>query len=345
MIDQNFYNKQKESVSLEQLIGLLGKNFIKVIGKPSESSFTNITTLDNAGSSDLAFLHNAKYLPAVAKTSAGIVLINTDLYEQINPAQDRLFVVCKDVYTACSDVIDYFYSYKEQEFVKLSEANNIHPEAQIAKSATIYPNCFIGKVKIGENVTIYPNTVIMDGVVIGNNVTIGSNCTIACAIIGENSNIAPGCRIGSEGFGYTSSSAGHKKIKHYGRVIIKANVGIGDNTIVHKGSLRDTVIGEGTKIDSLVQIAHNVVVGDHCFIAAQTGTAGSCKIGNFVAFGGQCGVAGHIEIGSNVRFAAKSGVTKNIESNSGDYYGMPAIPKKLWQKTQIIIRRLVKDNT
>jgi UDP-3-O-[3-hydroxymyristoyl] glucosamine N-acyltransferase len=342
VIDSSFYNKHNNDIDIAKLSELIKDHVIELVGKSQDVVFSNITTLENANNTDISFIHNSKYLPALDSSSAGIVLIEQELYD-IKRNKDQLFIICRDVYGACSLILNYFYGYKTQNLNFSNQGVSIHPEANISSSAVISPNCFIGRATIGDNVEIHPNTVITDGVTIGNDVVIGSNCSISYAHIGDSSTIAPGCKIGSEGFGYTVGSNGANRIKHFGRVIIHKNVGIGDNTVIHRGSLRDTVIGEGTKIDSLVQIAHNVEIGKHCFIAAQTGFAGSSKIKDSVSFGGQCGIAGHITIGSNVRFAAQAGVTKNINENSGDYYGMPAVPKRVWQKTQIMLRKITKN--
>jgi UDP-3-O-[3-hydroxymyristoyl] glucosamine N-acyltransferase len=341
VIDKSFYDKHQNEIDVDKLSSLLKDHVVKIVG--NGKTLSNITTLDNATSSDISFLHNAKYLSALTQSKAGVILIDQDLYKDAE-ASDQTFMICRDVYGACSLVLNYFYGYREQEMFLTRASANIHPGAVIDKTAIIGSNCFIGKATIGANTKLSPNTVVADGVVIGDNVVIGSNCSISYARIGDNSTIASGVQIGSEGFGYTTSAKGHSRIKHFGRVILHKNVSIGDNAVIHKGSLRDTIIGEGTKVDSLVHIAHNVEIGKHCFIAAQTGFAGSSIVKDFVAFGGQCGVAGHITIGSNVRFAAQAGVTKNISDHSGDYYGMPAVPKRVWQKTQIMLRKIVKNN-
>jgi UDP-3-O-[3-hydroxymyristoyl] glucosamine N-acyltransferase len=339
MIDPIFYIKINDKISYSTLETLLEKHVLSV-NKISQTEFADFTTVDKAKNTDITFVHNEKYLTSIEKCEAGLILINENLYE-LTQFKNKPYLICKDVYSCCSILLNYFYSYKSHNF---SDGGLIHKDALISKTAVIGANCYIGKVTIGENTIIMPNTVINDGVTIGDNVIIESNCSISYAIIYNNCYISPGCRIGSEGFGFTLGNSGPERIKHFGRVIINKNVSIGDNTVIHRGSLNDTVIGEGTKIDALVHIAHNVELGENCFVAAQTGFAGSSKVKNLVSFGGQCGIAGHITIGSNVRFAAKSGVTKNIKDNSGDYYGMPAIPKRMWQKTQIMLKKLSVKN-
>ena len=339
MIDPRFYTRLNEKITFSDLKDLLSSNVIKT-HNIKKYEFVNFTTLENASDDDISFVHNSKYLSTLKICKAGLVLISEDLYELLDEKRGA-FLVCKDVYNCCSILLNYFYSYQE---LGSSYSNLLHPEAKVSSSAVIGKNCYIGNATIGDDTVIRPNTFINDGVVIGNNVVVESNCSISYAKIFDNCHIASGCRIGSEGFGFSSGKNGPERIKHFGRVIINNNVSIGDNTVIHRGSLKDTVIGSGTKIDALVHIAHNVEIGENCFIAAQTGFAGSGKVKDFVSFGGQCGVAGHITIGSNVRFAAKSGVTKNIEDNSGDYYGMPAMPKRLWQKTQIMLKKITVKN-
>ncbi|MBL6785190.1 MAG: UDP-3-O-(3-hydroxymyristoyl)glucosamine N-acyltransferase [Rickettsiales bacterium] len=343
MIDINFYNKNHTSISVETLLEVLSEELVRSIIDNDINDFINITTLDKANSNDISFIHNIKYLTVLRASKAGLVLISEEIYNQLGDNKTHNFVLCKNVYDSCSKVLEYFYSYKKNNFFDQTSHTSISEFAKISSSAVIGNNCIIGKADIGDNVFIHPNTIIGDGVKIGDNSEIGSNVTINYSVIGKNCFISPGCRLGSEGFGFTVNSGMPRRLKHFGRVILEDNVTIGDNAVIHKGSLKDTIIGTGTKIDALVHIAHNVEIGKYCFIAAQTGFAGSTKVGDMVSFGGQVGVAGHITIGSNVRFAAQAGVTKNISDNSGDYYGMPATSKRVWQKTQIMLRKLSKN--
>ncbi|WP_174800800.1 UDP-3-O-(3-hydroxymyristoyl)glucosamine N-acyltransferase [Martelella limonii] len=199
----------------------------------------------------------------------------------------------------------------------ISPKASIHPTAVLEEGVEIEPF-----VVVGEHAVIGAGTRLLSGAMIGAHVQIGRNCTIAAhvsvtnAFIGNNVIIHPGARIGQDGFGYAPGPAGMVKLPQVGRVIIQDNVEIGANTTVDRGAMDDTVIGEGTKIDNLVQIGHNVQVGRHCGIVSQVGIAGSTKVGDFVMIGGQTGINGHIEIGNGVQIAAKSGVLNSIPAGA-----------------------------
>ena len=194
---------------------------------------------------------------------------------------------------------------------------------------------------IGSNCLIGANTVILSGVVIGDNTIIDPNCTIAYSIIGSNVKIHNGVRIGQDGFGFAQNENVNLKMPQLGRVLIKDNVEIGSNCSIDRGTGPDTIIGEGTKLDNLVQIGHNAVLGKNCILVAQSGISGSTQIGNNVIIGGQVGIAGHLKIGNNVRIAAKSGVMKNIEDGM-TVGGIPSVPIKDWHRQTIILKQLTK---
>jgi UDP-3-O-[3-hydroxymyristoyl] glucosamine N-acyltransferase len=178
-------------------------------------------------------------------------------------------------------------------------------------------------------------------VAIGRGCFIGPGASITHALIGNGVIIHAGARIGQDGFGFAMSPAGHYKVRQVGRVIIQDGVEIGANTAVDRGALKDTVIGEGTKIDNLVQIAHNVVIGRHCVIVAQSGISGSTILEDFVAMGGQCGTVGHIRIGAGAQIAAQSGVTCDIPPGER-WGGYPAKPMSSWAREVSLLKRLTK---
>jgi UDP-3-O-[3-hydroxymyristoyl] glucosamine N-acyltransferase len=195
----------------------------------------------------------------------------------------------------------------------------------LGKRVIIYPGVYVGRnCRIGDGTVIFPNAVLYDGVKVGRAVRIHS-----------------GAVIGSDGFGYAFSKKEKKiyKVPQTGGVVIEDLVEIGANTTVDRGTIGDTVIGEGTKVDNLVQIGHNVKIGKYCFIVSQVGISGSTKIGDFVTLAGKVGVAGHVEICSGVTVAAKSGVTKSLKE-PGTYAGFPARPYREWRKVQALIDRL-----
>jgi UDP-3-O-[3-hydroxymyristoyl] glucosamine N-acyltransferase len=221
----------------------------------------------------------------------------------------------------------------------------ISPSAKIGKGTIIAPGAFIGEnVEIGDGTIVGPGAVIGHGVSIGSHCKIGPQVTLAYTLIGDRVSIMTGARIGADGFGFTPGPKGLMKIPQLGRVIIQDDVEIGANTCIDRGALNDTVIGEGTKIDNLVQIAHNVRIGRHCVIAAQCGMSGSANIGDFVMMGGQVGVADHVSIASRSQIAGKSGVTKSLTPGQV-YGGFPARPVKDWRREVAAVSNLARKKS
>ena len=210
------------------------------------------------------------------------------------------------------------------------------------------PPTRLGKPVIGPRVEIGAGTLVAAGAVIGPGVCIGRDCAIGAgasvlhALIGDRVIIHPGARIGQDGFGYLPSPKGHQKIPQARRVIVQDDVEIGANTTIDRGSTRDTVIGEGTKIDNLVQIAHNVSVGRHCLIASQTGISGSSQVGDFVMMGGQVGIADHVTVGAGAMLGAQSGYMSNVPAGAR-WIGSPAQPVRDFMKGVAVLRRLVRN--
>jgi UDP-3-O-[3-hydroxymyristoyl] glucosamine N-acyltransferase len=208
----------------------------------------------------------------------------------------------------------------------------VHATARLEAGVTIDPLAVIGPhAEIGAGTLIGAGAVIGPDVRIGRDCAIGAGATIQYALIGDRVLIHPGVRIGQDGFGYLPGAKGHQKIPQTRRVIIQDNVEVGANSAIDRGSTRDTVIGEGTKIDNLVQIGHNVAIGRHCLIAAQTGISGSVAVGDFVMMGGQSGVTDNVTIGSGVRLAGQTGVTTNVPSGAR-WGGTPAQPARNWMR-------------
>jgi UDP-3-O-[3-hydroxymyristoyl] glucosamine N-acyltransferase len=188
------------------------------------------------------------------------------------------------------------------------------------------------QVEVGEGTKIGPNAVIGPGVMIGRHCMIGANVTITHSYLGDKVVVLPGAQIGQGGFGFASSASGHAKVPQLGRVILQDRVEVGACTTIDRGALGDTVIGEGTKIDNLVQIGHNCRIGRHCIIVGQVGMSGSCELGDFVVLGGQVGLADHVQIGDGARLAARSAVAPGYLAGGADYGGAPAIPVKQWRR-------------
>jgi UDP-3-O-[3-hydroxymyristoyl] glucosamine N-acyltransferase len=195
--------------------------------------------------------------------------------------------------------------------------------------------------RIGRGTTIAAGTVIGYRVHVGRDCYVGPNASITHALLGNQVTIHAGAAIGQDGFGFAMGKSGHVKVPQIGRVVIQDGVEIGANTTIDRGALRDTVIGEGTKIDNLVQIGHNVVIGRHCVIVAQTGISGSAEIGDFVVLGGQVGVVGHVKIGAGAQIAASSNVRGDVPPGVR-WGGTPAKPVRLWFRELTLLQKLAE---
>jgi UDP-3-O-[3-hydroxymyristoyl] glucosamine N-acyltransferase len=224
----------------------------------------------------------------------------------------------------------------------------VSPNARIGRGVALASGVTIGAgAEIGNGTRLGPNAVIGPGVAIGRDCRIGSNVSISHAYLGDDVMVLPGAQIGQPGFGFTSSRTGHAKIPQLGRVIVQDHVEIGACTTIDRGALGDTVIGEGTKIDNLVQIGHNCIVGRHCIIVGQVGMSGSSELGEFVVLGGQVGLADHVRIGDGARLAARSAMAPGELAGGQDYGGAPAIPVREWRRQMaafaLLGRRRKKD--
>ncbi|MBN9590158.1 MAG: hypothetical protein BGN85_00765 [Alphaproteobacteria bacterium 64-11] len=224
------------------------------------------------------------------------------------------------------------------------EVPAVSPDAKLGRAVTLGPGVVIGAgAEIGDGTRLGPHAVIGPGVAIGKGCEIGSHVTITHAYVGDGVTLLPGAHIGQPGFGFASSRAGHVKIPQLGRVIIQDGVEVGSCTTIDRGSLGDTVIGEGTKLDNLIMVGHNVQIGRHCVIAGQCGIAGSCVIEDFVVMGGQVGFGDHTHIGPGARFAARSGTGSAVDLEGGrDYGGAPAKPVREWAREIHAVANLAK---
>ena len=286
--------------------------------------FDNLNSINNANALDIIFFNEISYKDKLNKTKAIACFIKDDFKLFLPPTCFPIIV--DDPYLAYAHTSNY---------LNRNEYNNIILDNKIFESN----NIIIGKnTIIRDNTLINENSIIQDNVVLGPNVSIGknsiikSNCSISNTHIGDNCLIQSGTVIGDSGFGFTIKEK--IKISHTGNVVIGNNVKIGSNCTIDRSSLESTIIGDDSRIDNLVHIAHNVNIGKGTIIAGQTGIAGSSKIGNNCVIGGQVGISGHLIIGNDVIIAAKSGVTKNIASNS-IIAGFPAIDIKKWKKNII----------
>jgi UDP-3-O-[3-hydroxymyristoyl] glucosamine N-acyltransferase len=234
--------------------------------------------------------------------------------------------------------------YPEHSQPRWQQNDPISADARIGRDVELAPGVVIGPgAEIGDRTRLGPGVVIGPGVAIGKDCEMGANASITHAYVGDRVTILPGARIGQPGFGFASSEAGHIKIPQLGRGIVQDDCEIGSATCIDRGSLGDTVIGEGTKLDTLIMIGHNCHIGRHCVIAGQVGIAGSVVIEDFVVLGGQVGFGDHSHIGGHSRFAARSGTGSGVVLEGGqDYGGAPAKPVREWAREIHALARLAR---
>jgi UDP-3-O-[3-hydroxymyristoyl] glucosamine N-acyltransferase len=312
-------------------------------GVVPERRIDGIAALDRASPRDLAFFQKPKYAGEFAVTRAGICLTTPRFAEQappqvavlVTPAPYRAFVaVAEKLFPGAMRPSSLF------EASGVSKSAQVHPSARLESGVTIDPAAVIGpRAEIGAGTVIGSGAVIGPEVRIGRDCIIGANATITHALIGDRVIIHTGARLGQDGFGYLPGPRGHGKVPQVARVIVQNDVEIGANTTIDRGFIRDTVIGEGTKIDNLVQIAHNCEIGRHCVLAAFVGISGSVTVGDYVMMGGRVGIADNVTVGSGAMLAAGSGVLGDIPPNT-KWGGLPAIPAREWLKGVATLRQL-----
>ncbi len=301
---------------------------------------SDVAGLESAGPAHLTFCAGGTQARLLARSGAEFAFVPREIDVAAIP-HTMLAIACDNVQHAFAAVAASFYP--DHALPKWSQQTPIHHTAQLDEGVTLGPGVVIGpRVEIGRGARIGPNTVVARGVALGRNCEIGSNVSIAFSYIGDEVAILPGAQIGQPGFGFASGAGGHVKIPQLGRVIVQDKVEIGAATTVDRGALGDTVIGEGTKIDNLVQIGHNTRIGRHCIIVAQAGIAGSCELGDFVVMGGQSAAADHARIGTGARLAGRCAATPGDLPGGQDYGGVPARPIKQWARELAVLALLAK---
>ena len=320
--------------SAQQIASVLGGT---VEGDP-EVKVNNFSKIEEGKPGTLTFLANPKYEHFIYQTEASIVLVNND-FTPAEPVKATLVKVA-NAYASLAILLNM----AEQANVKKA---GIDATAFIAGSATVGEGCYVGNfayigedVKIGKNSRIYPHAYIGAHVTIGDNCTVYPHATIynGC-VIGNNCILHAGSVIGSDGFGFAPEGDNYKKIPQLGNVVLEDDVEIGANTTIDRAVMDSTIIRRGVKLDNLVQIAHNVEVGENTVMAAQVGIAGSVKIGSHCMFGGQAGLSGHIHVADHVVFGAQCGVISDVKEPA-TLLGAPAINAKAFMRSSAIFNRL-----
>ncbi len=308
---------------------------------PDDRRYVRVAPLQLAGPTDVSFLDNRKYIPALEASHAGLVIVHPSMVSRV--PQGCVALPTREPYLAWAKIANLFHPLPPVQ-PSIDPTAIIHPTAQVDETAQIGPYVIVeAEAKIGPRGWIAAHAVIGKGVVIGTDCRIGASATVSHAILGNRVVLFPGVRIGQDGFGFattmTPTGPRHISVPQLGRVVIEDDVEIGANACVDRGSAQDTVVGAGTRIDNLVQIGHNVRIGRCCVIVAQVGISGSAVLEDFVALAGQVGVAGHLRIGRAARVAGQAGVISDL-AGGVDYMGMPAQPAKAFLRQVAVLKRL-----
>ncbi len=289
---------------------------------------------DRAQSGDLTFAENPEYFARAEQSTASAIIVDGQFTSQ------KILIRVPNARIGFAKALALFFP--EPVFpAGVHPSAIIAPSAQVDATAHVGPHCVVGeKVRIGARSILQGGNHVGVGCQLGEDVNLFPNVTVYMrSEIGNRVRIHASTVIGSDGFGYVEDNGIHRKVPQIGNVIIRDDVEIGSNVSIDRGALGPTVIGKGTKIDNLVQIAHNVVVGDHCLVISQVGIAGSTKIGNYVILAGQAGIAGHLKLGNRVTVAAQAGIMNNIPDDE-KWLGSPAQPDRQAKRQMIAITHL-----
>ncbi|EHH69223.1 UDP-3-O-(3-hydroxymyristoyl)glucosamine N-acyltransferase [Gluconobacter morbifer] len=327
---------------LDRLAEVSGSNLQPAREGEQGRLFRGVAPLHVAGPDEVSFLDNRRYLPLLAETKAGAVILSPAFADKLPPATAGL--VCKTPYLAWARVASLFHPASPSTGFR-------HPSAFVGKDAEIGDNVEIGPfaviedgVRIGAGSIIGAHATIGRSVEIGERCRIGSHTSVSHARIGHRVILYAGARIGQDGFGFAVGPNGFETVPQLGLVVIEDDVEIGANSTIDRGSMRDTVIGAGTRIDNLVQIGHNARLGRCCIVVSQAGISGSTELGDFVTIAAQAGLIGHIKIGSKARIGAQCGVMSDVDAGA-DVIGSPAMPFREFFRNVATLRKLSKKSS
>jgi UDP-3-O-[3-hydroxymyristoyl] glucosamine N-acyltransferase len=340
-----FYFKPARTLTVGDVIRLTGAE--PLANPPLDRPIVNVAPLDRAGPRDLTFLDNPKFVELLATTRAGICLVSPRFEQDVPKGLPALRVA--DPYRAFVDIVRELFpdSLRPSSLFDakgVAPGSLVHASARLENGVIVDPGAVIGpKAEIGAGTVIGPNAVVGPEVRIGRDCSIGAGATLKHCLIGDGVIVHPGCHIGQDGFGYVMDKGRHMKVPQIGRVIIQDHAEIGAGTTIDRGGMRDTVIGEGTKIDNLVQVGHNVTIGRHCIVVARSALAGSVTLQDYVVIGGSATVNNHVTIGEGAQIAAASNVNDDVPPGA-KYGGTPAKPVRQWMREMFLLERLARES-
>ncbi|MTI45964.1 UDP-3-O-(3-hydroxymyristoyl)glucosamine N-acyltransferase [Roseibium hamelinense] len=340
-MSEPIFFKTPDTVSLSKIADWAEADIVR---GSADIEILGVAPVEDADAGSLVFFDNTAYLDKLSGTAAAACLVAEKHAAKV--PEGVAVLVCREPYRAWAKVLAQLFpdavvpAYGAGSGV--SERAVVEDGALLEDGVVVEAGAFVSKgAEIGSGTVVRANAVIGAGVRIGRDCVIGANSTVQFALLGNCVYLHPGVCIGQDGFGYAMGPGGHLKVPQIGRVVVQDDVEIGANTTVDRGANRDTIIGEGTKIDNQVQIGHNVVIGRHCVIVSQVGLSGSCTLEDYVAIGGQTGVRGHVTIGMGAQVAAVSVVNTDLDAG-GRYGGTPAKPVKQWFREVAAVRKLAE---
>jgi len=307
----------------------------ELVGSP-DIDILRPAKIELASEGEITFIANPKYIKYLPETKASAVIIDANVKEP-----DLPHIRVENAYIGFLKLLELFKPEYHKYISGISDQAFVDPSSSISKEVNIAPFAYVGPgVSIGSGTVLYPGVVLLENVSVGKNCVLYPNVSVReeCKI-GDRAILHNGCVIGSDGFGFAPKGESYHKIPQIGRVVIEDDVEIGANVAIDRATIGETVIKSGCKLDNLVHIAHNVVVGENSAIAGQSGISGSAELGKNVTMGGQVGIAGHLKVGDNVMIAAQSGVTKEVPDKSV-LFGTPAMPIMQQKRMDVSVRKL-----